>query len=371
MGPCATAVLSSSCSTRCRAWTCSGPVDVFYFANYVAERLGATTSPYTVEIAGRTPGPVRTAGGPRLYVERAIDDQGLRPDVLLVAGGITWMRRPGRAVRRAAAGAGRPQRRGRVDLHREPCCWPRPGCSTGDGRPPTGRWPTPWSSATPTSTWTPTGSTCSTVSGPPPGVTAGIDLALQLVRAHHGSEMAAAAARNLVVYLQRAGGQQQYSTQLAAQRSANPRMADLMAYITDHPDADLSVDALAGTVTMSERSFQRLFTARDRNQSRPVRRADPDRRCPTPPGADRSGAVGHRPPLRLRHRRDLPPRLPAPRRPDTQRVPRTLPGKHVTRHRRPPRPRPLRPLGTADVPLSRILLRAATSARVYRPAGRG
>lgn len=51
------------------------------------------------------------------------------------------------------------------------------------------------------------------------GVTAGIDLALQLVRTHHGSEMAVEAARNMVVYMQRAGGQCQFSTHLA------PRLA--------------------------------------------------------------------------------------------------------------------------------------------------
>ena len=92
------------------------------------------------------------------------------------------------------------------------------------------------------------------------GVTAGIDLALQLVRTHHGSEMAAAAARNMVVYLQRAGGQQQYSTHLAAQESSSPTIADLMAYIADHPDAELTIAALADRISMSERSFQRLFT---------------------------------------------------------------------------------------------------------------
>lgn len=39
------------------------------------------------------------------------------------------------------------------------------------------------------------------------GVTAGIDLALEILRRHHGSEMAADVSRHLVVDLQRAGGQ--------------------------------------------------------------------------------------------------------------------------------------------------------------------
>ncbi|MEZ5143516.1 MAG: helix-turn-helix domain-containing protein [Acidimicrobiales bacterium] len=73
--------------------------------------------------------------------------------------------------------------------------------------------------------------------------------------------MAAQIARNMVVYLQRAGGQQQFSAHLAAQGSSNPTIADLMAHIADHPSADLSISALAARVNMSERSFQRLFTA--------------------------------------------------------------------------------------------------------------
>ena len=41
---------------------------------------------------------------------------------------------------------------------------------------------------------------------------------------------------------------------------ANPSLGDLLAYIADHPAADLSVAALAEQAAMSERSFQRLFT---------------------------------------------------------------------------------------------------------------
>ena len=91
------------------------------------------------------------------------------------------------------------------------------------------------------------------------GVTAGIDLALQIVQLHHGQAMAAEAARHMVVYLRRAGGQQQYSTHLAAQESVSPTLGDLLSFIADHPAADLSVAALAERSSMSERSFQRLF----------------------------------------------------------------------------------------------------------------
>ena len=44
------------------------------------------------------------------------------------------------------------------------------------------------------------------------GVTAGIDLALALVADDHGHQAAATIARQLVVYLQRSGGQAQFSS---------------------------------------------------------------------------------------------------------------------------------------------------------------
>ena len=52
------------------------------------------------------------------------------------------------------------------------------------------------------------------------GVTAGIDLALALVEEDHGPALARDVARALVVYLQRAGGQSQFSAPLQGRRPA-------------------------------------------------------------------------------------------------------------------------------------------------------
>ncbi len=93
------------------------------------------------------------------------------------------------------------------------------------------------------------------------GVTAGIDLALGLVEADHGGALARAIARQLVVFVQRPGGQTQFSAQLAAQRPAREPLRRLQSYIAEHPDADLSVPALASRVGMSERHFARVFRA--------------------------------------------------------------------------------------------------------------
>jgi transcriptional regulator GlxA family with amidase domain len=91
------------------------------------------------------------------------------------------------------------------------------------------------------------------------GVTAGIDLALALVADDHGAPAAAAVARQLVVYLRRSGGQAQFSALLAAQALDSEPVRDLLSWLPEHLDDDLSVPALAGRLNLSERQFSRVF----------------------------------------------------------------------------------------------------------------
>jgi transcriptional regulator GlxA family with amidase domain len=91
------------------------------------------------------------------------------------------------------------------------------------------------------------------------GVTAGMDLALALVEEDLGRETALAAARWLVLFLQRPGGQAQFSAQLAAQTADRAPLRDLQAWIPDHLDEDLTVPALARRSNMSDRNFARAF----------------------------------------------------------------------------------------------------------------
>ncbi len=93
------------------------------------------------------------------------------------------------------------------------------------------------------------------------GVTAGIDLALALVADDHGHRAAATIARQLVVYLQRSGGQAQFSSLLAGQAADTEPVRDLLAWLRDHLTDDLSVAALARQINLSERQFTRVFKA--------------------------------------------------------------------------------------------------------------
>lgn len=93
------------------------------------------------------------------------------------------------------------------------------------------------------------------------GVTAGIDLALALVEEDHGRDVALTIARHLVVFLRRPGGQSQFSAQLKAQTARREPLREVQHWITEHPGADLSVDALAARARLSPRHFARAFHA--------------------------------------------------------------------------------------------------------------
>jgi transcriptional regulator GlxA family with amidase domain len=91
------------------------------------------------------------------------------------------------------------------------------------------------------------------------GITAGMDLALAMVEDDLGHEVALQTARWLVLFVQRPGGQAQFSASLAAQRAERAPLRELQAWILDHVDGDLSVPALAARAHMSPRHFARAF----------------------------------------------------------------------------------------------------------------
>jgi transcriptional regulator GlxA family with amidase domain len=92
------------------------------------------------------------------------------------------------------------------------------------------------------------------------GISAGIDLALAWVEEDCGAGLAHEAARELVLFLRRPGGQPQVSVSLASQASSMTSIRELQIWIAEHLDARLSVDALADRSAMSVRNFERVFT---------------------------------------------------------------------------------------------------------------
>lgn len=91
------------------------------------------------------------------------------------------------------------------------------------------------------------------------GVTAGIDLALALVEEDYGADVAREAARQLVVFMARPGGQSQFSIRMTPQPSRHPLVRRAMDEITMDPAVPQGVDALAAGLGVSTRHLARLF----------------------------------------------------------------------------------------------------------------
>lgn len=91
------------------------------------------------------------------------------------------------------------------------------------------------------------------------GMTAGIDLSLALVEEDFGPQLALSTARQLVVYMRRAGGQLQYSEPLRFQMQAGDRFAELVAAMLSDLGRGWSVEAMAAKTGLSSRQFARRF----------------------------------------------------------------------------------------------------------------
>jgi len=92
------------------------------------------------------------------------------------------------------------------------------------------------------------------------GISAGIDLALAWVEEDCGAGLAHEAARELVLFLRRPGGQPQLSVSLASQASEMTSIRELQIWIAEHLERRLSVEDLANRMSMSVRNFERVFT---------------------------------------------------------------------------------------------------------------
>lgn len=93
------------------------------------------------------------------------------------------------------------------------------------------------------------------------GVTAGIDMALAMVEQDLGRAEALRLAQSFVLYVQRSGGQRQFSAALTRQvQSRGGEFDALVAGILADLSSDLSVPRLAEMARMSERNFARRFT---------------------------------------------------------------------------------------------------------------
>src|SRR6266516_855946 len=90
------------------------------------------------------------------------------------------------------------------------------------------------------------------------GTAAGIDACLYLVRKEHGSRVANAIARRMVVPPHRDGGQAQYIDRPLPTAPADS-LAEVIGWMEGHLDQQVTVGQLAARAHMSPRSFARRF----------------------------------------------------------------------------------------------------------------
>jgi transcriptional regulator GlxA family with amidase domain len=234
----------------------AGPLEVFAVAE--EQRPGS----YAVEVVTIDGEPVRTSSGLGVAPHRSLRAAAAEPpDTLVVAGGdgtaealadrrlVDWLAAHGSGPRRLASvcsGAFLLAEAGLLDGRRATTHW---GACTLLAR----RYPAV--TVDPDAIYVRDGAVATSA-----GITAGMDLALALVEEDHGRALALAVARWLVLFVRRPGGQSQFSSQLAAQTAERAPLRDVQAWIHDHPEADLSVTALAQRVAVSPRHFARLFT---------------------------------------------------------------------------------------------------------------
>jgi transcriptional regulator GlxA family with amidase domain len=238
----------------------TGPVEVLTRGGQLAGR------PYDVEVVGPTPGAarLRTSSGLTLHVDRGLPDvRERRLDTLVVAGGDGT----GAALRDGELIAALRRTAGRARRVTSVCTGAFLLAEAGllDGRRATTHWDScellarryPSVTVEPDPIFVRDGAVLTSA-----GVTAGMDLALALVEEDHGADVALATARRLVMYVQRPGGQAQFSAPLQAQAAgaaARHPIQDVQRAVLADPAADCSVEALAARAALSPRHFARAF----------------------------------------------------------------------------------------------------------------
>lgn len=92
------------------------------------------------------------------------------------------------------------------------------------------------------------------------GVTAGIDLALAMVEEDHGADCARRTAKALVFFMQRPGGQSQFSSRTRPASVHSQSIKRVLDSVLQSPAADHSEAAMAQEAAFSVRHFRRVFT---------------------------------------------------------------------------------------------------------------
>ena len=245
----------------CQILDLTGPLAVFYNGGRtIAASRRLATPAYRTEVVAAAAGRVDSQQGLGLFADRGFAEVHGPIDTLVVAGGsgvhrairegvlVAWLRQVAPDVRRLCSvctGAFALAAAGLLDGKRATTHWA--SCQLLAERYPE-------IAVEPDSIYVRDGAIYTSA-----GVTAGMDLALALVEEDFGRDCAITAARWLVMFAKRPGGQSQFSLHLAAQAAERAPIRLLQEWILEHLTADLQVTALADRAGMSPRNFARVF----------------------------------------------------------------------------------------------------------------
>ena len=246
----------------------TGPADVLVLTNSLCKARGVKTPPYDIMLCAPEKGLVGANGGVmRFYVDHGIDDFSdadlAGVDTLMIAGGSTaiqlrhdpkvmgFLKRATSLSGRVASvctGAFLLANTGYLSGHSVATHWwssrqleheyPDVDVNSDAITLRSGRF---WSSG---------------------GVSSGIDLALAMVEADLGADIARAAARAAVAYLNRPGGQLQFSAPRDPEPAIEPpaqeqRITEIINFIRANPTADLRRASLADRFNITEKTLAR------------------------------------------------------------------------------------------------------------------
>ena len=234
----------------------AGPAEVFAAAN----RFAGSGPRYRSVVASVDGRPLVTNSGLQLGVDTRLADVTGRVDTLRVTAGLSHVE----AMQSEELVAGVRRIAGRARRVTSTCVGAFVLAAAGllDGRTATTHWAFsedlrrafPEVTVEPDRIFVRDGNVCTSA-----GATAGMDLALALVEDDHGVEVARATARWLVLFMQRPGGQSQYSERLTLPIPADSALRVVCDEIVSDPGGDHSVPHLAGRAALSERHLARLF----------------------------------------------------------------------------------------------------------------
>ena len=290
----------------------TGPLEVFAGASELIDSQGRGERAYEIRTYSRDGAPLRTSSGLTLTPDARLRDAPAELDTLIVPGGrgsrqaatdealLEWIASAASTARRTAAvctGAFLLAQAGLLEGRRATTHWVAaaalarlyPGVQV-DPDPIFLRDGNIWTSA---------------------GVTAGMDLSLALVEEDLDREAALTIARHLVLFLRRPGNQSQFSATLAAQQPRREPLREVQRSVMEDAAGEHSVEAMAAARPHEPSPFRPCVSRGDGHDPRALCRARTPGGRAAPAGGHRRSRCRRGRGLRLWHRRDDAPGVPA------------------------------------------------------------